>query len=123
MALASKRKKSKKKNTMESAAFQRDEIILWVVLAFSIILCLSNFGIGGSVGNKLSSVFFGLFGLVSYIFPIGLVLLTAFGPERSAFRGMQKGSQKVYHAAKNKKKIPDDGNRERRGSRNVVTVW
>lgn len=34
---------------MESAAFQRDEIILWVVLAFSIILCLSNFGIGGSV--------------------------------------------------------------------------
>lgn len=43
---------------MESAAFQRDEIILWVVLAFSIILCLSNFGIGGSVGNKLSSVFF-----------------------------------------------------------------
>lgn len=64
---------------MESAAFQRDEIILWVVLAFSIILCLSNFGIGGSVGNKLSSVFFGLFGLVSYIFPIGLVLLTAFG--------------------------------------------
>ena len=33
----------------------------------------------GSVGNKLSSVFFGLFGLVSYIFPIGLVLLTAFG--------------------------------------------
>ena len=79
MASASKRKKSKKKNTMESAAFQRDEIILWVVLAFSIILCLSNFGIGGSVGNKLSSVFFGLFGLVSYIFPIGLVLLTAFG--------------------------------------------
>ena len=48
MASASKRKKSKKKNTMESAAFQRDEIILWVVLAFSIILCLSNFGIGGN---------------------------------------------------------------------------
>ncbi len=43
MASASKRKKSKKKNTMESAAFQRDEIILWVVLAFSIILCLEQF--------------------------------------------------------------------------------
>ena len=49
------------------------------LIHISIILCLSNFGIGGSVGNKLSSVFFGLFGLVSYIFPIGLVLLTAFG--------------------------------------------
>ena len=57
MASASKKRKKSKKNTMESAAF-RDEIILWVVLAFSIILCLSNFGIGGSVGNKLSSVFF-----------------------------------------------------------------
>ena len=79
MASASKRKKSNKKNTMESAASQRDEVILWAVLAFSIILCLSNFGIGGNVGNKLSSVFFGLFGLVSYVFPIGLVFVTAFG--------------------------------------------
>ena len=52
---------------MESAAFQRDEIILWVVLAFSIILCLSNFGIGGSVGNKLSSVFFGWSGTADRI--------------------------------------------------------
>ena len=78
MASASNKKKTNRKKAVESATSQREEIILWVVLAFSIILLLSNFGIGGSVGNKLSSVFFGIFGLISYVFPICMVMLTAF---------------------------------------------
>ncbi|MCI8326384.1 MAG: DNA translocase FtsK [Lachnospiraceae bacterium] len=76
-ALNNKKKKNKKK-AEETAASQREEIILWAVLAFSIILLLSNFGIGGFVGNALSSLFFGIFGLVAYIFPICMVVLTAF---------------------------------------------
>ena len=71
MASASKKKKS---NTTS----QREEIILWIILAFSIILFLSNFGIGGIVGNKISSVFFGIFGLTAYVFPICFVLTAAF---------------------------------------------
>ena len=46
------------------------EIILWITLAGSILLLLSNFGMGGLVGKTVSGVFFGLFGLVAYIFPI-----------------------------------------------------
>lgn len=78
MASASKKKKTNRKKAAETTASQREEVILWVVLAFSIILLLSNFGIGGTVGNKLSSLFFGIFGLIAYVFPICMVVLTAF---------------------------------------------
>ena len=54
------------------------EIILWIVIAVSILLFISNFGIGGTVGNAVSSVFFGIFGLLAYIFPVILVLATFF---------------------------------------------
>lgn len=54
------------------------EIILWITLAGSILLLLSNFGMGGLVGKTVSGVFFGLFGLVAYIFPIFLFLAVSF---------------------------------------------
>ena len=54
------------------------ENILWIVIAVSILLFISNFGIGGTVGNAVSSVFFGIFGLLAYIFPVILVLATFF---------------------------------------------
>ena len=54
------------------------EILLWIVLAVSILLFISNFGIGGKVGNSVSGFFFGVFGLVAYIFPIVLVVGTFF---------------------------------------------
>lgn len=54
------------------------EILLWIVLAASILLFISNFGIGGKVGNSVSGFFFGVFGLVAYIFPIVLVVGTFF---------------------------------------------
>ena len=188
MAATSKKKKATRKKAAENTGVsQKEEVILWIVLACSILLFLSNLGIGGIVGNSVSSVFFGIFGLVSYVFPIclflmvaftisnkdnkiawikifasilfllflclfieltvtggengaleaftygkenrtgggflggllGAIITSAFGligayvidiiglivtlvliTERSAFRGMQKGSQKVYHAAK-----------------------
>ncbi|MBR2403856.1 MAG: DNA translocase FtsK 4TM domain-containing protein [Lachnospiraceae bacterium] len=55
-----------------------DEIILWGVIAISILLFISNFGIGGTIGNLVSSVFFGIFGLLAYVFPVILVITTFF---------------------------------------------
>ncbi len=55
------------------------EILLWAVLAFCVILFLSNvFGIGGFVGNSISRFFFGVFGVMSHIVPFGLFFLVAF---------------------------------------------
>ena len=54
------------------------EIILWLILAVSILLFISNFGIGGKIGNAVSGVFFGIFGLLAYVFPIILVFTTFF---------------------------------------------
>ena len=52
----------------------RQEVILLIILALSIVLLLSNFGLGGVVGRALSAFFFGLFGLPAYIFPILLFI-------------------------------------------------
>lgn len=54
------------------------EIVLWIVLALSVVLLVSNFGLGGAVGNAISSFFFGIVGLVCYPFPFFLFLGTAF---------------------------------------------
>ncbi len=65
-----KRKKSNVKQNENS--FIKAEIVLLIVLAFSIILLISNFGIGGVVGNYISGVAFGVFGIMSYVLPIVL---------------------------------------------------
>lgn len=46
-----------------------DEIAALAVIAFTIILVLSNFGICGSIGEVIKSVGFGLFGVVEYVAP------------------------------------------------------
>ena len=61
-----------------SEAFQK-EIILWLVIAFSMLLFISNLGIGGNVGNAISGFLFGVFGLLAYVFPILLLLGSFFG--------------------------------------------
>ena len=65
-----------------SAAQQQEdftkEVILWIVVAISILLLISNFGVGGTIGNAVSSFFFGIFGLIAYIFPIVLLVGTFF---------------------------------------------
>ncbi len=47
-------------------------------LLFCVLLAISNMGIGGPAGRIFASVFFGLFGLMEYLFPVLLFLLTAF---------------------------------------------
>lgn len=56
----------------------REDIILIVVLLLSILLFISNFGIGGVAGAFVSRISFGLFGFLAYIFPLVLFLATAF---------------------------------------------
>ena len=56
----------------------RGEIILLAMLAVCILLVLSNFGLGGTAGEAVSSVLFGLFGFMAYLLPFALFGLTAF---------------------------------------------
>ena len=70
------RKGTRKRNEPDRS--METEIILWIVLAMSAVLLISNFGFGGAVGNAISSFFFGLVGLVCYPLPFFLFLGTAF---------------------------------------------
>ena len=75
----------RKKNDMQQESFT-EEVILWVILAVSILLFISNFGIGGAIGNAVSSFFFGVFGLIAYIFPVVLVIGTFFAASNKGNR-------------------------------------
>lgn len=72
---ASKQLKKKSK----TASRQQDtgnrfqtEILILVMFAACLILMISAFGMGGIVGNAISSVCFGIMGLCAYLFPIVL---------------------------------------------------
>lgn len=54
------------------------EALLWLILAFCILLYISYFGIGGYLGEVISDVSFGVFGIMSYIFPILVFVSAAF---------------------------------------------
>ena len=72
---STKRKSNKPKaaDIRKAEAF-REEIILWSIIGVSALLFISNFGIGGVVGNAVSSFLFGVFGFVAYIFPVLLIV-------------------------------------------------
>lgn len=57
------------KNTRKESGIAREASVL-ITFALSVIFFIANFGVGGTVGAAISSFFFGLFGLVAYIFPI-----------------------------------------------------
>ena len=80
---AQNRKKAAAEPIQESVY---QEVILWVILAVSILLFISNFGIGGAIGNAVSSFFFGVFGLIAYIFPVVLVIGTFFAASNKGNR-------------------------------------
>ena len=54
------------------------EVVLLIILAVCIILFISNFGIGGFVGAKVSGFCFGLFGMMAYLFPVCFFVGAAF---------------------------------------------
>ncbi len=82
-AKQTKRKKSTKSRPKSKKAQQQNteimgEIFILAALAVCILLVLSNFGLGGIAGEAVSSVLFGLFGLMAYLLPFVLFGVTAF---------------------------------------------
>ena len=55
-----------------------NEISLIVIIAFSALLLLSNLGIVGSLGDFISGILYGLFGIVSFLVPVLLVVSAFF---------------------------------------------
>lgn len=55
------------------------ELLLLLLFALVILLFLCNFGVIGPVGDALSNLLFGLFGVAAYAAPIIIFLLAAFG--------------------------------------------
>ena len=80
MAAKSKKKGSKKKTTTKQPdqSIVRDEITVWLVLAVSILLLLSNFGLCGFVGDFISSALTKIFGWIAYIVPFILFGIVSF---------------------------------------------
>ena len=77
-------KRNSRKNTAEEVEFQdpffedsTKEIILWGSIVMCILLCISNFGIGGLVGNAVSNFLFGVFGIIQFVLPF-MVAFSAF---------------------------------------------
>lgn len=73
----SRQKKQTKKKTTEQS-FLGDEITIWVTLAVSILLLISNFGLGGNAGAFVSDILTDIFGLVAYLLPFLLFGIVAF---------------------------------------------
>ena len=73
-----KTQNSRKTNSGRNEENFTREVVLWIVIAVSILLFISNFGIGGTIGNAVSRFFFGVFGLIAYVFPIVLLIGTFF---------------------------------------------
>lgn len=78
MASKSKKKTAPKKKTGSRQTkktnkagenFVYDEIIIWLTLAASILLLISYFGVGGSIGEAFSGFFMEAFGAAAYLAP------------------------------------------------------
>ena len=70
-----KRKKAAKKRQVKTPETDaKRDLYLWLSLAVCILLFLSNLGLGGPVGGAIGSFFFGLFGSINYVLPIGLLV-------------------------------------------------
>lgn len=80
MAARSKRKQSAGRRAKKKSeqSFVTNEIIIWSSLAVSILILLSNFGVGGAVGKTVSGVLKNIFGTVVYAVPFVLFAVIAF---------------------------------------------
>ena len=77
--------RKKKTAAQQQEDFTR-EVILWIIVAVSILLFISNFGIGGTIGNAVSRFFFGVMGLIAYVFPVLLLVGTFFAVSNRGHR-------------------------------------
>ena len=80
----STKRKTTGKNTQarqrtDEERFISNEVLLILTFAMGVLLFLCNFGIIGPVGNTVSTVMFGIFGLTAYAAPILIFIAMAFG--------------------------------------------
>ncbi len=66
------------KTMPQSNPAMNTEIFCWVLLAVSVLIFISLFGIGGKIGDTLGGIFFGLMGTNAYVFPFLLFFLTLY---------------------------------------------
>lgn len=66
----------KRKNVVANPL--KDEIVILIALACSLVLLLSNFNLAGSVGAWIKWFMFGMIGIIEYIFPIILAVTLIF---------------------------------------------
>ncbi len=74
-------KQNKQRNaakTVEVNSFIKDEIKIWGSLAVCMLLMISHFGFGGVIGNTVSNILFGFFGIFAYVIPILVFFGVAF---------------------------------------------
>ena len=71
---------SSSKSAARTADAKRAELRIYVVSAlvfvFAVLNFMGNIGAAGTVGDFISRVLFGLFGIINYVFPIFLISLT-----------------------------------------------
>lgn len=87
-------KRTTKRKTRKSAQTKKEnfvvyEIFIWITLAVSIFILISNFGFGGRIGDAVSGFLKGLIGIAAYFFPFllfGAVTITI----------ANKGNHKIY---------------------------
>ena len=70
------RKQTKKKNT--ETGFVGIEIVIWVTLAVSVLMMISNFGFGGFIGEAIAGNLAEFFGWAAYVIPIVLFWAVTF---------------------------------------------
>ncbi len=75
---AKKQPKKQAKKTNTETSFVGTEIIIWVTLAVSILLMISNFGFGGFAGEAVAELMDSLFGWAAYVIPFLLFGIVTF---------------------------------------------
>lgn len=71
-----KKTNSRKGNQGQDFSSFYAEVAVWITVVCCVLLMLGNFGFCGTVGNAVSSIFFGAFGVVQYVLPIVALILT-----------------------------------------------
>ena len=77
MASKTKKKTKGRKSRQQEFSLQ-SEVVLLLILAASIVIFICMVGQGGMFGKAISAFFFGAFGLMAYVFPFWLFLVSAF---------------------------------------------
>ena len=77
MASKTKKKTKGRKSRQQEFSLQ-SEVVLLLILAASIVIFICTVGQGGMFGKAISAFFFGAFGLMAYVFPFWLFLVSAF---------------------------------------------